>query len=131
MYHNIIGLSMILLSSSINFVGQLFLLNFSRRLPSLDILRVDRLSLYAFFTKTFLPLSKYFIAGAFLLFIGLIIWVFALKFIHFPVGFPIYVSLSIFFSIIYSISVSKESLVLSQYLGLGLLLLGIIFLVRK
>jgi multidrug transporter EmrE-like cation transporter len=82
------------------------------------------------FRKLFPP-SGAFILGIFLLFIALCIWVVALRFIRFAVGFPIYLSLSIGFSTLYSTLISKEGLGLFQYLGLFVLILAIILLARN
>lgn len=131
MYRNIIGLLMILLSSSINFSGQLFFLKVSRSMPSPDTGQDIKLAVYFRTMEKLLPVSRHFILGAALLFTGLTIWVFALRFIRFSIGFPIYLSFSISFSVLYATLVSKESMGIIQYLGLALLILGVILLARK
>ena len=131
MYRNIVGLLMILVSSSVNFSGQLFFRRLAGRLPESDIGHDTRLSTYLSIVKGLFPPSKDFILGAILLFIGLNIWIVALKFIRFSVGFPLYLTLSITFSVLYSAVISKESMGLSQYLGLLLLVLAIVLLARK
>ena len=131
MYRNIIGLSMILLSSSINFLGQLLFRRLSKDLFNPEISRDARLPIHLLFVKVLIPPSKEFIAGAFLLFTGLSIWVVALGFIRFSIGFPIYLSLSISFSVLYAAIISREGMGSCQYLGLGLLILAIVLLVRK
>ncbi len=131
MYRNVIGLLMILLSSFINFSGQLLIRRASGELLSSDTNQDMKLIVYLSLIRKLFPPPKAFVLGAVLFFIALCIWVFALGFIRFSVGFPIYVSLSIFFLVLYSIIISKEGIELSQYLGLGLLVLAVILLARK
>lgn len=131
MHRNIVGLSIILLSSSINFVGQLFFRKLSIKILNSGVDQDVKVPTYLLFIRGMFPPSRELIAGALLLFIGLNIWVVALGFIRFSIAFPIYLSLSIAFSVLYSTAISKESLGGFQYLGLGLLVLAIMLLVRK
>ena len=131
MHRNVTGLLMILVSSSINFSGQLLLRRASRKLLSSDITQDMKLIGYFLLLRKLFPPSGAFILGTILLLTALYIWVLALGFIRFSIGFPIYISLSFCFTVVYSTVGSERSMGWSQYLGLCLLALAIILLARK
>lgn len=131
MHRNITGLAMILISSIVNFSGQLLLRRASGRILTSDTNQDMKLIGYFLLLRKLFPPSGAFLLGVILLFSALCIWVLALGFIRFSIGFPIYISLSFCFTMLHSTAITKSNMGWFQYLGLGLLLLGIVLLTRK